>query len=179
MCRKTPVRNRGLGGCAHRDHHLLSWYLRSGGGWVVRCRGAYRRAADAAGGSAAVVATLAQGRMVVKVRMQPGGNLRCSSPHRSLGCHPTWAGALSIHLPGKDRRGNLGALPGVHTAGFHASRFALAYQNKMLQSAFASLFEIITQKEVIVNSICVNNADCNEIAIAKELCCEYNDCRLQ
>ena len=41
----------------------------------------------------------------------------------------TWAEGFCIHLPGQDRRVNLGALPGVHTAGFHASRFALASQN--------------------------------------------------
>lgn len=81
------------------------------------------------GGSAAVVATRAQGRMVDKVRTQPGGDLGCSSPQRKPGGHPTLAGALSIHLPGQDRRGNLGALPGVRTAGYHASRFALASRN--------------------------------------------------
>ena len=34
LCGQTPVRNRGLSGCAHRDHHLLSWYLQSGC-WVA------------------------------------------------------------------------------------------------------------------------------------------------
>ena len=64
--------------------------------------------------------------MVDKVRTQPCGDLRCNRPQRKPGCHPSWAEALCIHLPGQDRRGNLGALPEARTAGSHASRFALA-----------------------------------------------------
>ena len=47
--------------------------------------------------------------------------------NRSRAVIVAWAGGFRINWPGQDRRGNLGALPGVHTAGFHASRFALAY----------------------------------------------------
>ena len=97
-------------------------------GWFV-VGGEYRRAAAAAGWECGGSRYLGAGAHGGKVRTQPGGDLGCSSPQRKPGGHPTLAGALSIHLPGQDRRGNLGALPGVRTAGYHASRFALASRN--------------------------------------------------
>ena len=130
LCRQTPVRNRGLSGCAHRDHHLLFVVSPERGGWewVICCRSAYCRAATAAGRSAVVIATRAQGRMVAKVRTKPGGDRKQGCPHRKPGRRRAWARGGCIYLPGKDRRGNLGAMPGVRSAGFHTSRSALVYR---------------------------------------------------
>ena len=77
-------------------------------------------------GSRVVVDTWAQRRMVDKVRTQPGGDLDAEARNGSQAVADTWASGGCIHLPGQDRRGNLGTLPGVSTSGFHASRFALA-----------------------------------------------------
>lgn len=76
--------------------------------------------------SQAVADTWAQGRMVAKVRTQSGGDLDAEARNGSRAVADTWAMGGCIYLPGQDRRGNLGALPGVSTSGFHASRFALA-----------------------------------------------------
>ena len=76
-----------------------------------------------------VVDTWAQGRMVDKVRTKPGEARNAAARNESRAVVATWVWGVCIYLPGHDRRGNLGALPGVSTSGFHASRFALASRN--------------------------------------------------
>ena len=104
-------------------------------------------------GRRAVAVTWAQGRMVSKVRTRPGGNLNAAARNGGRVVVHAWAGSVCIYLPGQDRRGNLGALPGAHTSGFHASRFALASRNLELW--------------LIAN--CVFASDCN-ISILRAAC---------
>lgn len=62
-------------------------------------------------------------------------------------------------------------------AGYHANRFALAYL--ILQVAFPPLVAMISLLATNVNTICVQNASCNEIIIATSIEIGYNDYRLQ
>lgn len=79
----------------------------------------------------------------------------------------------------KDRRGEDDRSTGGCLSGFQAIRFALAYRKHGMRLAFATLSAIIVPSALFVNPICVNNADCNEIAIAECMESGYNDCRLQ
>ena len=133
-------------------------------------------------GNRVVVDTWAQGRMVDKVRIQAVGHRNWVARNGSRAVVDTWAGVRSIYLPGQNRRDNLGALPGVPTAGFHASRFALASRNLEtcgFQIALLFPFAILPLFATFVNSICVHIADCNKIVIANSIGSGYNDCRLQ
>lgn len=65
--------------------------------------------------------------MVDKARIQVIDHRNRAARAGSLAVVGTWSGVRSIHLHGQDRRGEPGALPWARTAGFHASRFALAY----------------------------------------------------
>ena len=104
-------------------------------------------------GRRVVVVTWAQGRMVYKVRTRPGGNLNAAARNGGRVVVHAWAGGVCIYLPGQDRRGNLGALPGVHTSGFHANRFALASRSLKLWCI----------------AICVISSGCN-ISILRAVC---------
>ena len=133
-------------------------------------------------GSQVVVDTWAQGRMVDKVRTKPGEARNAAARNESRAVVATWVWGVCIYLPGHDRRGNLGALPGTPTSGFHAIRFALAspYRSPFASHiAFFSLFAILTPSVIFVNSICVFYAICNKVAIANCIASSYNDCRLQ
>ena len=133
-------------------------------------------------GSRAVVDTWAQGRMMAKVRTKVVGNLRRSRPHwqpgggRYLGrgcLHlPTWA--RPPRQPGCAAWGAFRRLPCEPLR----SRISVSHLVTS-QFAFCFLSAILSLIATIVNSICENNAICNEIVIASCIGSGYNDCRLQ
>ena len=90
--------------------------------------------------------------VVDKVRTRVVESLEGSARIGSRVVVDAWVWGVCIYLHGKDRRGNLGALPDVPSVGFHASRFALAFQEPNCLHDTVRYVEITTLRIKYSNS---------------------------